>query len=207
MLGNLHDYDPSRHAVPYAELPELDRYMLGRLAEVMAEALTLTLTLTLTPTPTPTQTQTQTQTLTPTPTLTITTGGPRRRARRDEHLHLRAALLARPRLGRVHRRGSQYAAGGAHRAPLPVQHRRGPGEPLGMLHTFSTQNPRRCSGVRLTAHYLLWHYLPTMALLTRRCSRARPRSSSWRRLSSASSSLMMPTSDYTRSRCEVVHSK
>ena len=40
MLGNLHDYDPSRHAVPYAELPELDRYMLGRLDEVMVEALT-----------------------------------------------------------------------------------------------------------------------------------------------------------------------
>ena len=40
MLGNLHDYDPKQHAVPYAELPELDRYMLGRLDEVMAEALT-----------------------------------------------------------------------------------------------------------------------------------------------------------------------
>ena len=33
MLGNLHDYDPKQHAVPYEELPELDRYMLGRLAE------------------------------------------------------------------------------------------------------------------------------------------------------------------------------
>ena len=40
MLGNLHDYDPKQHAVPYAELPELDRYMLSRLDEVMAEALT-----------------------------------------------------------------------------------------------------------------------------------------------------------------------
>ena len=75
MLGNLHDYDPSKHAVPYAELPELDRYMLGRLAEVMAEALTLTLTLTLTPTPTPTQTQTQALTLTLTLTSTVTGDG------------------------------------------------------------------------------------------------------------------------------------
>ena len=40
MLGNLHDYDPKQHAVPYAELPELDRYMLSRLDEVMADALT-----------------------------------------------------------------------------------------------------------------------------------------------------------------------
>ena len=36
MLGNLHDYDPATHAVPHDELPELDRYMLGRLAEVGA---------------------------------------------------------------------------------------------------------------------------------------------------------------------------
>ena len=44
MLGNLHDYDPKQHAVPYAELPELDRYMLGRLAEVGAGARTRTRT-------------------------------------------------------------------------------------------------------------------------------------------------------------------
>jgi hypothetical protein len=44
MLGNLHDYDPKHHAVPYAELPELDRYMLGRLAEVGVGARTRTRT-------------------------------------------------------------------------------------------------------------------------------------------------------------------
>ena len=64
MLGNLHDYDPSKHAVPYAELPELDRYMLGRLAEVMAEALTLTPNPNPNPNPAPTPT--------PAPTLTLT---------------------------------------------------------------------------------------------------------------------------------------
>ena len=37
MLGNLHDYDPKAHAVPLAQLPALDRYMLGRLAQVLAE--------------------------------------------------------------------------------------------------------------------------------------------------------------------------
>ena len=53
MLGNLHDYDPKQHAVPYEELPELDRYMLGRLAEVAAGAPTRTRTRTLSPSPSP----------------------------------------------------------------------------------------------------------------------------------------------------------
>lgn len=38
LLGNLHDFDPAQHTVPYAELPELDRYMLHRMTEVFAEA-------------------------------------------------------------------------------------------------------------------------------------------------------------------------
>ena len=59
MLGNLHDYDPEQHAVPYAELPELDRYMLGRLAEVGAGA------------PTRTRTRARTQTRTRTRTLSL----------------------------------------------------------------------------------------------------------------------------------------
>ncbi|PSB20470.1 isoleucine--tRNA ligase [filamentous cyanobacterium CCP2] len=37
LLGNLHDFDPAKHTVPYAELPELDRYMLHRMTEVFAE--------------------------------------------------------------------------------------------------------------------------------------------------------------------------
>jgi isoleucyl-tRNA synthetase len=37
LLGNLHDFDPSKDAVPYAELPELDRYMLHRMTEVFSE--------------------------------------------------------------------------------------------------------------------------------------------------------------------------
>jgi len=37
LLGNLHDYSPDL-AVPYEELPQVDRYMLGRLTEVTAEA-------------------------------------------------------------------------------------------------------------------------------------------------------------------------
>jgi len=41
MLGNLHDYVPAEHAVPTEELPELDRYMLSRLGEVLAEARAL----------------------------------------------------------------------------------------------------------------------------------------------------------------------
>jgi isoleucyl-tRNA synthetase len=37
LLGNLHDFDPAVHAVPYADLPELDRYMLHRITEVFGE--------------------------------------------------------------------------------------------------------------------------------------------------------------------------
>jgi len=37
LLGNLHDFEPAQHAVPYDELPELDRYMLHRMTEVFAE--------------------------------------------------------------------------------------------------------------------------------------------------------------------------
>ena len=36
LLGNIHDFDPAKDAVPYAELPELDRYMLHRLNEVLS---------------------------------------------------------------------------------------------------------------------------------------------------------------------------
>jgi isoleucyl-tRNA synthetase len=37
LLGNLHDFDPAQDAIPYAELPELDRYMLHRTTEVFDE--------------------------------------------------------------------------------------------------------------------------------------------------------------------------
>ncbi len=37
LLGNLHDFDPAKDALPYEELPELDRYMLHRMTEVFAE--------------------------------------------------------------------------------------------------------------------------------------------------------------------------
>lgn len=37
LLGNIHDFDPSKDAVPYERLPELDRYMLHRMTEVFAE--------------------------------------------------------------------------------------------------------------------------------------------------------------------------
>jgi isoleucyl-tRNA synthetase len=37
LLGNLHDFDPEKHTVPYEELPELDRYMLHRMKEVFGE--------------------------------------------------------------------------------------------------------------------------------------------------------------------------
>jgi isoleucyl-tRNA synthetase len=37
LLGNLHDFDPAKHAVPYDQLPELDRYMLHRMTEVFDE--------------------------------------------------------------------------------------------------------------------------------------------------------------------------
>jgi isoleucyl-tRNA synthetase len=37
LLGNVHDFDPSKDAVPYDKLPELDRYMLHRMSEVFTE--------------------------------------------------------------------------------------------------------------------------------------------------------------------------
>ncbi|MGF1569676.1 MAG: isoleucine--tRNA ligase [Nodosilinea sp.] len=37
LLGNLYDFNPTQHAVPYDQLPELDRYMLHRMTEVFAE--------------------------------------------------------------------------------------------------------------------------------------------------------------------------
>jgi isoleucyl-tRNA synthetase len=37
LLGNLHDFDPAQQAVAYADLPELDRYMLHRCTEVFGE--------------------------------------------------------------------------------------------------------------------------------------------------------------------------
>jgi isoleucyl-tRNA synthetase len=37
LLGNLHDFNPARDAVPYDQLPELDRYLLHRMTEVFAE--------------------------------------------------------------------------------------------------------------------------------------------------------------------------
>ena len=37
LLGNLHDFDPDKHTVPYEELPELDRYMLHRMTEVFED--------------------------------------------------------------------------------------------------------------------------------------------------------------------------
>jgi isoleucyl-tRNA synthetase len=37
LLGNLHDFDPAKNAVPYEQLPELDRYMLHRMTEVFKE--------------------------------------------------------------------------------------------------------------------------------------------------------------------------
>jgi isoleucyl-tRNA synthetase len=37
LLGNLHDFDPATDAVPYAQMPELDRYMLHRMTEVFSE--------------------------------------------------------------------------------------------------------------------------------------------------------------------------
>jgi isoleucyl-tRNA synthetase len=37
LLGNLHDFDPSKDAVAYADLPELDKYILHRLTEVFTE--------------------------------------------------------------------------------------------------------------------------------------------------------------------------
>jgi isoleucyl-tRNA synthetase len=37
LLGNLHDFDPRTDIVAYADLPELDRYMLHRISEVFEE--------------------------------------------------------------------------------------------------------------------------------------------------------------------------
>ena len=37
LLGNLHDFDPAKDAVSYADLPELDQYLLHRMTEVFAE--------------------------------------------------------------------------------------------------------------------------------------------------------------------------
>jgi isoleucyl-tRNA synthetase len=37
LLGNLHDFDPKKDAIAYADLPELDKYILHRMTEVFAE--------------------------------------------------------------------------------------------------------------------------------------------------------------------------
>jgi isoleucyl-tRNA synthetase len=37
LLGNLHDFDPENHTVPYEELPALDQYMLYRMTEVFED--------------------------------------------------------------------------------------------------------------------------------------------------------------------------
>ncbi|PZV12125.1 MAG: isoleucine--tRNA ligase [Leptolyngbya sp.] len=37
LLGNLHDFDPAKDVVPYADLPQLDRYMLHRITEVFSD--------------------------------------------------------------------------------------------------------------------------------------------------------------------------
>lgn len=37
MLGNIHDFNPSKDEVPYEELPSLDKYMLSRLMELCDE--------------------------------------------------------------------------------------------------------------------------------------------------------------------------
>ena len=37
LLGNLHDFDPQKDAIAYADLPELDKYMLHRITEVFSE--------------------------------------------------------------------------------------------------------------------------------------------------------------------------
>jgi isoleucyl-tRNA synthetase len=38
LLGSLHDYDPATHAVAYADLPSLDRYLLGVTDQFVADA-------------------------------------------------------------------------------------------------------------------------------------------------------------------------
>ncbi|MFG6099834.1 isoleucine--tRNA ligase [Leptothoe sp. ISB3NOV94-8A] len=40
LLGNLHDFDPAKDAVPYDQLPSLDQYMLHRMTEIFAEVET-----------------------------------------------------------------------------------------------------------------------------------------------------------------------
>jgi len=37
LLGNLHDFNPAENAIPYEQLPELDRYMLHRITEIFDE--------------------------------------------------------------------------------------------------------------------------------------------------------------------------
>ncbi len=37
LLGNLADYDPRAHAVPYDQLPALDRFLLYRTAQINKE--------------------------------------------------------------------------------------------------------------------------------------------------------------------------
>lgn len=37
LLGSLSDFDPARHAVPYEQLPAVDKFALHKHAEVMAE--------------------------------------------------------------------------------------------------------------------------------------------------------------------------
>ncbi len=37
LIGNLHDFDPTKDAIAYNDLPELDRYMLHRMTEVFEE--------------------------------------------------------------------------------------------------------------------------------------------------------------------------
>jgi isoleucyl-tRNA synthetase len=37
LLGSLHDFDPEKDAVPFEELPQLDKYMLHRIGEVFQE--------------------------------------------------------------------------------------------------------------------------------------------------------------------------
>ena len=37
LLGNLHDFDPKKDAIPYADLPELDKYILHRMRSVFSE--------------------------------------------------------------------------------------------------------------------------------------------------------------------------
>ena len=37
LLGNIHDFDPTKDGIAYEELPELDRYMLHRVSEVFEE--------------------------------------------------------------------------------------------------------------------------------------------------------------------------